>query len=143
DREDAEALCERREDDREAADVARGVRVATDRAGGETAEDPDPDARADHAEGREGSEVFHVACSLRGSGSSPGLGPCGQCAAAASTAWMVDSASPATSCSSPCPSIATSVNIRVRVAKISAWMALRSTSRASIAIGMIARVRAV
>src|SRR5689334_9698567 len=66
DREDAEALGERREDDREAADVAGGVGVATDRGSGEPAEDADADARADDAEGRKGAEVFHVPCSLRG-----------------------------------------------------------------------------
>ena len=49
---------ERREDDREAADLAGGIRVAADRAARHAGEDADADAGADHAEGREaGAEV--------------------------------------------------------------------------------------
>ena len=145
DREDAEALGERREDDREAADLAGRIGVAADRAGGQAGEDADADARADDAEGREGADVFHVPCSLRGPGLVPGAWSRGRVVSAPPLRrrGSVASADSAASCSSPWPSIATSVNMRVRVAKISAWTRLSSTSRASIAMGMIARVRAV
>ena len=53
DREDAEAFGERGEDDRDAADLAGGIGVATDRRGGQAAQDADADARAEDAKGGE------------------------------------------------------------------------------------------
>ena len=59
--EHAEAFGERREDDRDAADLAGGVGVAPDRGGGEAAEDADADAGAEDPEGGEtGADVLHV-----------------------------------------------------------------------------------
>ena len=57
DREDAEALGERREDDRDAADLAGRVGVAPDRRGGQAAQDADADARTDNAKGCESGAV--------------------------------------------------------------------------------------
>jgi hypothetical protein len=102
DREDAEALGERREDDREAADLTGRVGVPPDRSGGQAGQDPDADAGSDDTEGRKGAEVFHVPCCLRGPGLNPGSWvPWSGGQWAASTAWMVASADSAASCSWP------------------------------------------
>ena len=53
DREHAEAFCEGREDDRDAADLARCIGVATDGRRRQAGEDADADAGADDAERRE------------------------------------------------------------------------------------------
>src|SRR5580765_1803747 len=61
DREDAEALGERGEDDRDAADLAGRIGIATDRLGRHAGEDADADARAEDPEsGKTGADVLHV-----------------------------------------------------------------------------------
>ena len=61
---DAEAFGECREDDREATDLAGGVRIAADRAGRQAAQVADADAGADDAEGRKAcADEFHSGCS--------------------------------------------------------------------------------
>jgi hypothetical protein len=71
DREDAEAFCEGREDDRDAADLAGRVGLRP-MPGRQAAEDADADAGADDPEGGEsGADVLHVVSSSY----SPGLRP--------------------------------------------------------------------
>ena len=61
DREDAEALGEGREDDRDTADLSGRVGVATDGRGRQAAEDADADAGAENPESSEsGADVLHV-----------------------------------------------------------------------------------
>jgi hypothetical protein len=60
DRQDAEALGEGGENDRDASDLAGSVRVATDRLGGHAREDADADAGAEHPKsGKTGADVLH------------------------------------------------------------------------------------
>src|SRR5688572_8686975 len=61
DREDAEALGEGREDDRDTADLSGRVGVAADGRGRQAAQDADADAGAEHPESSEsGADVLHV-----------------------------------------------------------------------------------
>ena len=71
---DAEPFCERGEDDREAADLARSIRVPADGRGGQAGQDADADAGAKDPEGGEsGADVLHVETSSYSPGCSRDL----------------------------------------------------------------------